>query len=46
MLVGCLNLAGFPFTSGFFSKDMLIGEAFVTPGTGRRSAGFCFSRRG
>ncbi|MBS0190201.1 MAG: NADH-quinone oxidoreductase subunit L [Phycisphaerales bacterium] len=33
MLVGCLNLAGFPFTSGFFSKDMLIGEAFVTPGT-------------
>ncbi len=31
MLVGCLNLSGFPFTSGFFSKDMLIAEAFMTP---------------
>jgi NADH-quinone oxidoreductase subunit L len=32
MLVGCLNLAGFPFTSGFFSKDMILAEAFTTPG--------------
>lgn len=31
MLVGCLNLAGFPFTAGYFSKDMILAEAFVTP---------------
>ena len=29
MLVGCLNLAGFPFTAGFFSKDMILDQAFV-----------------
>ncbi|HED53151.1 MAG TPA: NADH-quinone oxidoreductase subunit L [Phycisphaerales bacterium] len=34
MLVGCLNLSGVPFTSGFFSKDMIIAESFVTPGYG------------
>jgi NADH-quinone oxidoreductase subunit L len=34
MLVGCLNLAGFPFTAGFFSKDMILAEAFVNPHTG------------
>lgn len=33
MLVGCMNLAGLPYiTSGFYSKDMIIAEAFVTPG--------------
>jgi NADH-quinone oxidoreductase subunit L len=32
MLIGCLCLAGFPFTSGFFSKDAIIAEAFVTQG--------------
>jgi NADH-quinone oxidoreductase subunit L len=32
MLVGCLNLSGFPLTAGFFSKDMILAEAFVTPG--------------
>jgi len=34
MLVGCLNLAGVPFTAGYFSKDLIIAEAFVTPGYG------------
>ncbi len=30
MLVGCLNLAGFPYiTSGFFSKDSILGSAFA-----------------
>lgn len=33
MLVGCLNLAGVPIiTAGYFSKDMILAEAFVTPG--------------
>lgn len=32
MLVGCLNLAGFPLiTSGYFSKDMILAQAFTTP---------------
>ncbi len=31
MFVGCLNLAGFPLTAGYFSKDMILAEAFVTP---------------
>jgi NADH-quinone oxidoreductase subunit L len=30
MLVGCLCLSGFTFSSGFFSKDMIIAETFVT----------------
>jgi NADH-quinone oxidoreductase subunit L len=33
MVVGCLNLAGFPFTAGFFSKDMILAQAFSTPCT-------------
>ena len=28
MLVGCLALAGFPFFSGFFSKDEIVAAAF------------------
>ena len=32
MFVGCLNLAGFPLTAGYFSKDTILAEAFVTPG--------------
>ena len=32
MLVGCINLAGVPFTAGYFSKDTILAEAFVTPG--------------
>ena len=34
MLIGCVNLAGVPFTAGYFSKDMILAEAFVTPGPG------------
>ncbi|MFG0304683.1 MAG: NADH-quinone oxidoreductase subunit L [Phycisphaerales bacterium JB040] len=33
MLVGCINLAGIPFTAGYFSKDTILAETFVTPGT-------------
>lgn len=29
MLIGCLCLAGFPLTSGYFSKDAILAEAFV-----------------
>jgi len=31
MLIGCLNLAGFPLTAGYFSKDMILAEGFFTP---------------
>ncbi len=32
MLVGCLNLAGFPLiTAGYWSKDMILGDAFANP---------------
>jgi NADH-quinone oxidoreductase subunit L len=34
MLVGCLNLAGFPvITAGYWSKDMILGQAFANPHT-------------
>lgn len=33
MFVGCINLAGVPFTAGYFSKDVILAETFVTPGT-------------
>jgi NADH-quinone oxidoreductase subunit L len=29
MLIGCLCLAGFPLTSGYFSKDAILAEAFA-----------------
>jgi NADH-quinone oxidoreductase subunit L len=32
MLIGCLSLAGFPGLGGYFSKDMILAETFVTPG--------------
>jgi NADH-quinone oxidoreductase subunit L len=33
MLIGCLNLAGFPLiTAGYWSKDMILAQAFITPG--------------
>ncbi|MEO1585420.1 MAG: proton-conducting transporter membrane subunit, partial [Planctomycetota bacterium] len=40
MLIGCINLAGVPFTAGYFSKDMILAEAFVTPGPGYAAIGF------
>ncbi|TVQ50661.1 MAG: NADH-quinone oxidoreductase subunit L [Phycisphaerales bacterium] len=30
MLIGCLCLAGFPLTSGYFSKDMILAQAFTS----------------
>jgi NADH-quinone oxidoreductase subunit L len=39
MLIGCLNLAGFPLiTAGYWSKDVIMAEAFVTPVAGVGSA--------
>ncbi len=32
MLIGCLALAGIFPTAGFFSKDLILAQAFITPG--------------
>ncbi|MCC6909138.1 MAG: NADH-quinone oxidoreductase subunit L [Phycisphaerales bacterium] len=40
MLVACLALAGFPLTAGFFSKDMILAQAFVTHGPGYQLLGW------
>ncbi|TVQ76129.1 MAG: NADH-quinone oxidoreductase subunit L [Phycisphaeraceae bacterium] len=32
MLIGCINLSGVPMTAGYFSKDMILAQAFTTPG--------------
>ncbi|MEM9083237.1 MAG: NADH-quinone oxidoreductase subunit L [Planctomycetota bacterium] len=32
MFIGCLNLAGFPFTAGYWSKDIILAESFARPG--------------
>lgn len=39
MLVGCLALAGIPPFSGFFSKDMILAEAFTKEGPGFAAVG-------
>ncbi|QDU34126.1 NADH-quinone oxidoreductase subunit L [Poriferisphaera corsica] len=30
MFFGCLALAGFPFTAGYYSKDLLLGDAILS----------------
>jgi NADH-quinone oxidoreductase subunit L len=31
MLIGSINLSGVPFTAGYFSKDIILAEAFARP---------------
>ncbi len=40
MFIGCLCLAGIPGTSGYFSKDAILAEAFVTEGGGFKVLGW------
>jgi NADH-quinone oxidoreductase subunit L len=40
MLVGCLCLAGIPGTSGYFSKDAILAQTFITPGHGFSALGW------
>ena len=41
-LVGCLSLIGFPGTSGFFSKDLLIDAVGAAAATHRVGAGYAY----
>lgn len=34
--IGCLALAGFPGTSGYFSKDVILAQALISDGPGYR----------
>ncbi len=40
MLIGSLWLAGLPGTAGYFSKDIILAQAFVTDGAGFRVLGW------